>query len=336
MYARLFLILLALFSLDAKAQTIQESVAFAIIGEPKYAAGFSHFDYVNPRAPKGGTLTLAAIGTFDNFNRYALRGNPAVRTEALYDTLFTTSDDEPGSYYPLIAERARYAEDYSWMEIALNPRARFHDGTPITARDVAFTFNKFMTEGVPQFRLFYKGTTVKAIAPLTVRIDLGQPGKENMLSLLSLPVMPEAFWRQHKLSDPLSKPPLASGPYRISAWRMGQYLPIPGSPTTGRPTCRSTAVAGISIRCAMTIISTTMSLSKPLKREPSIAGKRPSPKTGLPATSVATSAAATSLKMSIPIPRRRIPSGWRSIFSARFLPIAGCGRPLPWRSISNG
>ena len=90
------------------------------------------------------------------------------------------------------------------MEIALNPRARFHDGTPITARDVAFTFNKFMTEGVPQFRLFYKGTTVKAIAPLTVRIDLGQPGKENMLSLLSLPVMPEAFWRQHKLSDPLS------------------------------------------------------------------------------------------------------------------------------------
>lgn len=221
MYARLFLILLALFSLDAKAQTIQESVAFAIIGEPKYAAGFSHFDYVNPRAPKGGTLTLAAIGTFDNFNRYALRGNPAVRTEALYDTLFTTSDDEPGSYYPLIAERARYAEDYSWMEIALNPRARFHDGTPITARDVAFTFNKFMTEGVPQFRLFYKGTTVKAIAPLTVRIDLGQPGKENMLSLLSLPVMPEAFWRQHKLSDPLSKPPLASGPYRISTWRMG-------------------------------------------------------------------------------------------------------------------
>ena len=183
----------------------------------------------------------AAIGTFDNFNRYALRGNPAVRTEALYDTLFTTSDDEPGSYYPLIAERARYAEDYSWMEIALNPRARFHDGTPITARDVAFTFNKFMTEGVPQFRLFYKGTTVKAIAPLTVRIDLGQPGKENMLSLLSLPVMPEAFWRQHKLSDPLSKPPLASGPYRISARRMGQYITYSGSQTTGRPTCRSTA-----------------------------------------------------------------------------------------------
>lgn len=75
MYARLFLILLALFSLDAKAQTIQESVAFAIIGEPKYAAGFSHL-ITSIGAPKGGTLTTAAIGTFDNFNRYALRGGP--------------------------------------------------------------------------------------------------------------------------------------------------------------------------------------------------------------------------------------------------------------------
>jgi microcin C transport system substrate-binding protein len=99
---------------------------------------------------------LSALGTFDNFNRYALRGNPGARTEQLYDTLFTTSDDEPGSYYPLIAESARYADDYSWVEVAINPRARFHDGSPITARDVEFTFQKFMTEGVPQFRLVYK------------------------------------------------------------------------------------------------------------------------------------------------------------------------------------
>lgn len=211
-------------SLVTQAQTIKESDSFAVIGEPKYAVNFTHFDYVNPAAPKGGSITLSSIGTFDNFNRFALRGNAAVRTESLYDSLFTTSDDEPGSYYPLIAEMARYADDYSWVEVALNPRATFHDGSPIRASDVAFTFQKFMTEGVPQFRLIYKGTTVKAIAPLTVRIALGEPGKENMLSLLSLPVMPEKFWKDHKLSDPLGKPPLASGPYRISAWRMGQYI----------------------------------------------------------------------------------------------------------------
>lgn len=223
-FVRLFILSLLLVGTITHAQTIKENYAFAVIGEPKYAINFSHFDYVNPAAPKGGNITLSFLGTFDNFNRFALRGNAAVRTESLYDSLFTTSDDEPGSYYPLIAEVARYADDYSWVEVSINPRATFHDGSPIRASDVAFTFHKFMTEGVPQFRLIYKGTTVKAISPLTVRIELGEPGKENMLSLFSLPVMPEKFWKDHKLSDPLSSPPLGSGPYRITSWRMGQYV----------------------------------------------------------------------------------------------------------------
>ena len=127
MLVRLCFLLIALFSFAAQAQTIKENNAFAVIGEPKYAVDFTHFDYVNPAAPKGGTVTLAAIGTFDNFNRFAMRGNPAERTGALYDTLFTTSDDEPGSYYPLVAESARYADDYSWVELNINPLARFHD-----------------------------------------------------------------------------------------------------------------------------------------------------------------------------------------------------------------
>lgn len=224
MIVRILLLFIALFTFGAQAQAIKESYAFAVLGEPRYAFNFNHFDYVNPAAPKGGQITLSALGTFDNFNRYALRGNPGARTEQLYDTLFTTSDDEPGSYYPLIAESARYADDYSWVEVAINPRARFHDGSPITARDVEFTFQKFMTEGVPQFRLVYKGTTVKAIAPLTVRIELAKPGKEDMLSLFSLPVFPEKYWKNHKLSDPLATPPLASGPYRITSWKMGQNI----------------------------------------------------------------------------------------------------------------
>ncbi|URN98001.1 extracellular solute-binding protein [Leclercia adecarboxylata] len=224
MIVRIILLLVALISGFSQAQTIKESYAFAVIGEPKYAINFDHYDYVNPAAPKGGTVTLAANGTFDNFNRYALRGVAAERTDALYDTLFTTSDDEPGSYYPLVAETARYADDFSWMELTLNPHARFHDGTPVRASDVAFTFHKFMTEGVPQFRLVYKGATITAIAPLTVRITLASPNKEDMLSLLTLPVMPEKFWKDHKLSDPLSKPPLAGGPYRITRWKMGQYV----------------------------------------------------------------------------------------------------------------
>ncbi len=126
------------------AETINESYAFAKLGEPKYGVNFTHYDYANPAAPKGGKLTLAMIGTFDNFNRYASRGNPGAATDTLYDGLFTTSDDEPASYYPLIAESARYPSDFHWMEVSINPHAQFRDGTPITAQDVAFTFQKFM------------------------------------------------------------------------------------------------------------------------------------------------------------------------------------------------
>ncbi len=169
----IILFCLGLFAAGSLAEDIKESYSFAVLGEPKYAINFTRFDYVNAAAPKGGNITLSAIGTFDNFNRYALRGNPGVRTETLYDSLFTTSDDEPGSYYPLVAEMARYPANFAWAEIEINPRARFHDGAPITAQDFAFTFNKFMTEGVPQFRLIYKGAKVKAIAPLTIRIELG-------------------------------------------------------------------------------------------------------------------------------------------------------------------
>lgn len=335
-FARISLILLTLFSLQSQAQTIKESDRFAIIGEPKYAAGFDHYDYANPAAPKGGAITLAAIGTFDNFNRYAMRGNPGIRTESLYDTLFTTSDDEPGSYYPLIAEHTRYADDFSWMEIALNPRARYHDGSPVTASDVAFTFQKFMTEGVPQFRLYYKGTTVKAIAPLTVRIDLAKPGKENMLSLMTLPVMPEKFWKNHKLSDPLSAPPLASGPYRITAWRMGQYI------TYSR--VKDYWAADLPVNrgrwnfdtLRYDYYPTTTSLSKPLRPAPSTVAKRTLPRTGLPATSGAILPTAISLKMNTPTPRRRIRSGWPLTFSARYFPTAGYAKPLPSPLILNG
>ncbi|WP_213989724.1 extracellular solute-binding protein [Sodalis sp. dw_96] len=225
MLLRLWIVLVfSIVSYGPHAETINEGYAFALLGEPKYSSDFNHFDYVNPAAPKGGAVTLAAIGTFDNFNRYALRGSAAMRTEQLYDSLFTTSDDEIGSYYPLVAESARYPSDFRWIEININPRARYHNHQPITARDVAFTFNKFMTEGVPQFRLYYKGVTATAIAPLTVRYEFPQPDKDKLLGLLDLPILPENYWQHHKLSDPLSSPPPASGPYRITAWRTGQYV----------------------------------------------------------------------------------------------------------------
>ena len=224
MFSRVFAGVLCLLSLSAQAEVIQDSYAFAILGEPKYVSNFTSFDYVNPAAPKGGQITLAAIGTYDNFNRFASRGNPAARSGSLYDSLFTTSSDEIGSYYPLIADSARYDSQYRWVEVDINPRARFNDNTPITASDVAFSFKKFMTEGVPQFRVVYKGVEVNAISRLTVRMVLPKPDKDMMLGLLGLPVLPQVFWEKHKFNEPLSTPPPGSGPYRISDYKLGQYI----------------------------------------------------------------------------------------------------------------
>lgn len=206
------------------AATINESYAFAKLGEPKYAVNFTHYDYANPAAPKGGKITLAVVGTYDNFNRFASRGNPGIGTDTLYDGLFTTSDDEPGSYYPLIAESARHPDDYRWMEVSINPHAQFQDGTPITAQDVAFTFQKFMTEGVPQFRVAFRDVQVKALNRLTVRIDMPKPDKDRILSWLTLPVIPEKFWQNKKFNEPIGYPPLASGPYRVTSYKSGQFI----------------------------------------------------------------------------------------------------------------
>lgn len=224
MLLRFVILLLCTLVAPLQAATIHESYAFAQLGEPKYAANFTHYDYANPAAPRGGKIVMAVTGTYDNFNRYASRGNPGVGTGTLYDGLFTTSDDEPGSYYPLIAQSARYPSDFHWMEVNINPRAQFQDGTPVTASDVAFTFKKFMREGVPQFRVVYKGVRVTALNRLTVRIDVSKPDKDLILGLLTLPVIPEKFWRDKKFNEPLSSPPLSSGPYRISNWKLGQFI----------------------------------------------------------------------------------------------------------------
>jgi len=110
------------------------------------------------------------------------------------------------------------------MEVSINPHAQFQDGTPITAQDVAFTFQKFMTEGVPQFRVAFRDVQVKALNRLTVRIDMPKPDKDRILSWLTLPVIPEKFWQNKKFNEPIGYPPLASGPYRVTSYKSGQFI----------------------------------------------------------------------------------------------------------------
>ncbi|ELR65515.1 ABC transporter, periplasmic substrate-binding protein [Photobacterium marinum] len=217
----------------AKAETeakevvnIIESTSLVGFGEAKYGSDFSHFDYVNPQAPKGGLVTYAQVGTYDSFNRYATRGVSVAGADAIYDTLFLSSDDEIDSHYPLIAEKVRYADDFSWMEVDINPQARFHDGHPITASDVAFTFSKFMKEGVPQYKVYFKDVkSVTAKSDLTARIEMATPNREILFALVKgMNVLPEHFWKDKNLGEPLTAPPLGSSAYKITAYKPGQSV----------------------------------------------------------------------------------------------------------------
>ncbi|MGF1724038.1 extracellular solute-binding protein [Photobacterium nomapromontoriensis] len=217
---------MALLTVSVQAQQIIETRSLVGFGEAKYSDDFTHFDYVNPDAPKGGTVTYAQVGTFDSFNRYASRGVSAAGSDTIYDTLFVSSDDEIDSYYPLIAEKVRYAADYTWMDVDLNPNARFHDGKPITAADVAFTFDKFMKEGVAQYKVYFKDVkSVTATSLLTARVDMVKPNREVLLALVQgMSVLPEHFWKDKNLSEPLSTPPVGSSAYKVVDYKSGQSV----------------------------------------------------------------------------------------------------------------
>lgn len=206
----------------APATTV--SYVLSVHSKPKYPAGFTHLDYVNPDAPKGGTLRMGTIGSFDNLNRYANRGDYAAAGESFYDSLMTASEDEQEVYYCLVAEKVEYPADSSWAIFSINTKARFQDGTPITADDVVFTFNKFMTEGVPFVAQYYKGVKVQGLDRLRVKFTLPKGDKAILVGLAGLPILPKKFWATHKLSEPLTEVPLGSGAYTLKDYKMGQYL----------------------------------------------------------------------------------------------------------------
>lgn len=205
-------------------EKIYHKTIFSLLGEPKYQPNFNHVDYANPDAPKRGIIKLAEIGSFDNFNGYASRGTSEQNSTSLYDTLFTNSADDITSFYPLIATSITYSDNYRWAEVTINSNAKFQDETPITAEDVEFTFHKFMTEGVSQYRVYNQGITVKAIASDIVRIEVPETDREKLLSFVgTMPVIPKHFWQDHNLSEPINTPPMGSGPYYISDYKIGQY-----------------------------------------------------------------------------------------------------------------
>lgn len=197
----------------------------AMHGEPKYKPGFTHFDYANPNAPKGGEVHLGALGSFDSLNPFILKGNPA---GVSFDTLTVASDDEAFSQYGLIAETMEVPKDRSWVIFNLRPEARFNDGTPITADDVVWTFNTLKTKGHPRFRIYYQ-SVVKAekLGDRKVKFTFaGADNRELPLIIGQLPVLSKKYYETHDFDKTTLEAPLGSSPYKVVAVDQGRSITL--------------------------------------------------------------------------------------------------------------
>jgi microcin C transport system substrate-binding protein len=200
--------------------------AIAMHGDLKYGPGFEHFDYVNPSAPKGGELKQATVGTFDSFNPFIVRGNPAAGVARIYDTLLTPSADEPFSEYGLLAEKIETPADRSWVAFTLRPEARWHDGKPITADDVIWSFETLREKGQPFYRAYYDGVAkVEKVGDRTVKFTF-KPGQNRELPLIlgQLVVFPKHWWEKREFDSTSLEPPLGSGAYKIDSFDAGRRI----------------------------------------------------------------------------------------------------------------
>lgn len=210
-------------------------------GQPKYSAQSSHLEYANPDAPSGGTLKQAAIGTFDTLNPFAIKGKAAQRLNLVYDRLMARVWDEPFTMYPLIAERADVAEDRSAVTFHLNPAARFHDGSPVTADDVLYSFETLKNEGRPNMRRIYRLVErAEKKDDLTVHFSFG-PGhdQETVMIIAMMPVLSKAYWQDRDFEATTLEPPLGNGPYRVAEVDPGRrviYERVPDYWAAGRLT----------------------------------------------------------------------------------------------------
>lgn len=197
-------------------------------GNPKYPEGFSHFDYVNADAPKGGTLKMAVVANgFDSFNPFDIRGVAAAGiSNYLYDTLLESSADEPFSMYGLIAESIETPNDRSYVVFNLRDAARFQDGEPITAEDVKFSFDTLIKKGHPFYRNYYADVSkVTVESRLRIRFDFQKTSNRELpLILGQMPILPAHYWKEHEFGKNGLTPPVGSGAYRIGSFEAGRSI----------------------------------------------------------------------------------------------------------------
>jgi peptide/nickel transport system substrate-binding protein len=201
--------------------------AIAMHGAPRLPPGFELFPYVAPNSPKGGRVTLGSQGSFDNLNPMIVRGEPVqgIR-EFVVESLMARSQDEPFTLYGLIAETIDVPEDRSEVTFALDPRARFSDGTPVTADDVLYSWEVLRDKGRPNYRTYYKKVTkAEALSEHSVRFVLGSGADREMPLILGLmPVLPKHGIPAERFEETTLAPIVGSGPYRIASVDPGRSI----------------------------------------------------------------------------------------------------------------
>ena len=200
----------------------------AMHGDLKYANGFKHFEYANPTAPKGGKVRLHAIGTFDSFNGFIVKGNSAAGLGLIYNTLMTGSADEAFSQYGELAKEVYMPKDRSWVAFKLREDARWHDGRSITPEDVIWTFNTLIKHGQPFFRFYYGDVQeVVKVSSHIVRFSF-KPTENRELPLIigQLTILPKHYWKDRDFTKTTLEPPLGSGPYKIKNFEPGRSVTI--------------------------------------------------------------------------------------------------------------
>lgn len=203
-------------------------------GELGLPADFPHFGYVNPKAPKGGTLTMQikrgsgnqSFDTFNTLNTFVLQGDGAAGMDACFDTLMTGSGDEPGALYGLLAKSVSVSADRLTYRFRLRPEARFHDGSPVTAGDVAFSMLLLKTKGHPSYRLILNElVAVAAESPELVVVTLSPKRSRDLhLIVAGLPVFSEKYWSSRNFEASTLEPPLGSGPYKVGRFEQGRFI----------------------------------------------------------------------------------------------------------------
>ena len=222
------LILTIFFTFCTSYANAQDDIAFglAMHGETKYNANDTHLEYANPNAPKGGNLKIAAIGSFDTLNPYSIKGQAPENMNLVYDRLMRRAWDEPFTMYPLIAERADISADRSEVTFHINPKARFHDGSTITAEDVMYSYNTLKEYGRPNMRRIYKlidQAEIKSEHEIYFHFGDGYD-RETVMILAMMPILSKKWWSENDFDSTITKAPLLNGPYKIKEFDLGNKI----------------------------------------------------------------------------------------------------------------